>query len=479
MAKHIIASSLLTCTLAMAMISCDDNTGSLGIYEKGDGISNSTKSFEVTTQSLKMDSVIASSVTNYLGCITDPETGTDITADFAAQFYSFENYKFPDKEVMVGEVAGNTSTGIVQCDSCEVRLYFERYYGDSNNPLKLEVYELSESKLLEEDSIFYTDVDLTKFLPDGAKPIASRVFSPRDYNVSESTLNSSSYTHNIRIVLPKSVGQNIMEKYYENPDRFKNSYEFIRNVLPGLYFHISNGKGTMIAVSVGTLNLYYRYCDPYNQKQIYSGITRFAATPEVIQSTHFENENIDALVADKSCTYLKTPAGICTEMTLPINQFYANEHATDSISMASITLTRYNKSQNNYHWGTPENLLMVRKHDSHNFFKEHKVADGRTSFIATYNSTYNTYTFDNICRLISYCKNEKTNEAKRAGITEEAWETLNPDWNKVLLIPVNTSTNSSGALVSVTHDLSLNSVRLVGGNTKLPMQIVYSKFYQE
>ena len=235
----------------------------------------------------------------------------------------------------------------------------------------------------------------------------------------------------------------------------------------------------MIAVSVGTFNIYYRYGDAYDSDQTYTGVTRFAATPEVIQSTHFENEDVDALVADSKCTYLKTPAGICTEMTLDIDHFYAGAHATDSISMASITLTRYNKIQSTHQWGTPETLLMVRKSEWHDFFLNHKVADSRTSYTTSYNSTYNTYTFDNICRLISYCKNEKANEAARAGITEEAWAAKHPDWNKVVLIPVVTSTNTSGAQVSVTHDLSLNSVRLIGGDTKIKMQVVYSKFYQE
>ena len=33
--------------------------------------------------------------------------------------------------------------------------------------------------------------------------------------------------------------------------------------------------------------------------------------------------------------------------------------------------------------------------------------------------------------------------------------------------------------VSVTHDLSLNSIRLIGGDTKIKMQVVYSRFFQK
>ena len=473
------------------MASCDDNTSNLGIYSEADGITNSTGIYQLTTRSVKMDSVVANSTISYIGNITDPETGADITADFAAQFYTFENYEFPAKELMIGDSAGIARRGIVQCDSCEVRLYFDNYYGDSDNPMKLEVYELSSDadKILSEDSVYYTDVNLTKFLPAGAKPIASRIFTPRDYNMSGTTLSSSTYDSNIRVMLPVSVGQKIMDAYFKAPSNFKDSYHFIRNVFPGLYFKTTNGHGTMLSVYVGTLNLYYRYGDVLYEDTVYNGLTRFAATPEVIQSTHFTNEDVDSLMADSNCTYLKTPAGICTEMTLPVDEIFSNQHATDSISLASVTLTRYNKPQDGYQLGTPSELLMVRKKEKHSFFINHQVADNRTSYTTTFESTYNTYTFSNICRLISYCKHEKMEELRKinderkenglSDMTEEEWMTANPDWNKVMLIPVVTSTNSSGAQVSVTHDLNLNSIRLVGGTTKINMQVVYSKFYQK
>lgn len=487
----------LLALIVLGFAACDDNTSDLGIYPETDGITNSIDIYEVATQSLKMDSVVANSSTNYLGCINDPETGIDISADFAAQFYSLEGYQFPAKSLMVGEDAyGVTKRGIVKCDSCEVRLYFDSYYGDADTPMKLEVYELSSDskRIMSEDSVYYTDIDLTRFLPDGATPIVSRVFTPKDFNLETAALENSSYNQNIRIMLPASFGQKIMDKYYENPDlNFADAYHFIRNVFPGFYFKTSGGKGTMIFVSVGTINLYYRTGDVYYEDSTYSAMTRFAATPEVIQSTHFDNEDMSSLLADNTCTYLKTPAGICTEMTLPIDQIFGGKHAVDSVSMATISLTRYNKDQNGHQLGTPKELLMVRKKDMYRFFLEHRVADGRTSYTTSFNSTDNTYTFTNICRLISYCKHEKleamqkaNKERKEAGLAaytesewDTQWQTQNPDWDKVVIIPVVTSSNTSGIQVSVTHDLAFNSIRLIGGNTKLKMQVIYSKYYQE
>lgn len=481
--RNLFLSALTLCSVSL-WSSCDDNTSSMGLYPTSEGISNSTGIFQLSTRSVKMDSVIANSTISYLGKVTDPETGTDITAEFAAQFQTFENYAFPRKELMIGTVNGKEQRGVVQCDSIEVRLYFKNYYGDKDNPIKLEVYALDDKKILSEDSTYYADVDLSQYIA-GKQPIATRMFTPRDFSLNSSTLNSSTYTHNVRIILDKEIGQHIMEKYYEDPKNFQDSYNFIHKVFPGLYFKTSGGKGSMLSVYVGTCNLFFRYGDEEG-KETYSGMARFSATPEVIQATQFSNGDLTELLVDNSCTYLKTPAGICTEMTLPIDEIFSGTHAGDSLSLASVTLTRYNKDQDDYQLSTPSELLMVRKQDYKTFFANNQVTDNRTSYSTEFSSVYNTYTFTNISRLLSYCKQEKTAKAKAAGLSESAWTEQNPDWNKVLLIPVvtsnvssSTSSTTSTQQVSVNHDMSLTSARLVGGQTKIDMQVIYSKFNQE
>ncbi len=474
-----LATKICVCLLVVcAATSCNDNTASIGIYPVTDGITNSIGIYQLTSRSLKMDSVVANSTTSYLGNIVDPETNVTVEGEFAAQFYILENYAYPDKSLMVGDVDGVERRGVVQCDSAEVRLYFSDYYGDDNNPMKIEVYELDINNILSEDSIYYTDTDLMAYVAPDQEPLCSRVFTPMDYNLDQSELTSDTHTDNVRLMLDKEWGQRIMEKYYEDPSYFQDSYHFIRNVMPGMYFKTVNSEGTMLYVYVGNINIYFRYGDE-ELDTTYVGMSRFSATPEVIQTTHFSNGDMSTLIEDSSCTYLKTPAGICTELTLPVDEIFSGEHATDSVSLASLTLTRYNKEQNDYQLGTPSTLLMVRKQDYSSFFKNNEVSDSRTSYTTSFSSTYNTYTFDNICRLLAFCKHEKMNEAQKAGITEEEWAELHPDWNKVLLIPVVTSTNTSGSQVSVNHDMSLNSIRLVGGDTKIEMQVVYSKFYQE
>ena len=468
-----------------AFCSCDDDTGTLGIYPETDGLTHSHAIVNVTTRSIGLGAVRTASEINYLGDIIDPETETRIRSEFAAQFYTFENYEFPSKQQMFPidttlAVPEDHTNDSVFCDSVEIRLYFENYYGDGDNPMKLEVYPLSRQNILSEDSVYYSDIDLEKFIDAGTAPIATKVFAPKDYTLTDSELNSSTHSDNIRIMLPKEWGTQLMQDYYEHPEYFKDSYSFIRNVCPGFYFKLKSGSGNMISVDVGTINVYFSYYDKAYPDSVLSGLARFASTPEVIQSTRFINDDMQQLIDDESCTYLKTPAGIGTEITLPVNDIMEG-HKQDSLSKARLILTRYNKMDDKYALGTPGNVLLVRKQDMKSFFENKQVSNSLTSFTTAFDATYNTYTFENLCRLISYLHSEKKEGMKNSNMTEAEWISANPDWDKCVLIPVKLSTtqDSYGNVyeTSVTHDMDMNSVRLIGGpNVPLQMQVIYSRF---
>lgn len=457
---------LVGLVIAILICSCSENTGLIGITGEDDQLTSTTDLFGATTRSVAMGRVIADNTSAYLGCVTDPETGDTITATCAAQFYCPEDYQMPPIELLKENIGYDGKKIEKWCDSCEVRLYLKDVYGEKNNPMKLEVFMLDSNpdNMFDEDSLYFTDTDLMRYVSD-KKPIAEKVFTPRDYMLSESEQLDSKHTDNIAISLPESLGQKIMEAYYEKPENFSNSYRFIHNVFPGLLFRISNGEGTMLTTQVGVINLFYDYTSAANPDTILNGFTRFAATPEVIQSSSFTTSNLSDLINQTSYTYLKTPAGIATELTLPIEEIF-EKHQKDSITLASLTLLRYNKEQTSYQLGCPANVLMVRKKDVNKFFASHSVANGKTSFLASFNATSNTYYFSNIARLISYCYEERK---KQTSIDE--------DWNKVLLIPVTTTSNTSGTVTSVTNEMSLTSVRLQGGaNDIIPIQVVYTRF---
>jgi hypothetical protein len=475
-------------SIALLLISCDEGTGSLGVYPQEDDISTSTENFGVLSNCVLNDVVPANSTACFLGKVIDPETDQAVTATFAAQFHTFENYTFPDKAHIIKTDDGHL------CGSIEIRLFVKSTFGDKNNPMKVEVWPLgrNDDKLLKESEKLYTNSDLWRFVDESeGKPVATKVFTATDYIMSEGERAGSNYSTNVRIVLDQKIGDDIMEAFYSNPDFFRDSYSFIRNVCAGYLFRTVAGTGTMLNLEVSTMNLHFNYKDDAYPDSTIEATCRFAATPEVIQSTRFDSSDLSGLVElmnaeGSDTTMLKTPAGICTELILPIDEIYKG-HENDSITRAALTLTRINNQDedaqdDDYALGIPQNILLVRKQNLSNFFENHQVSDNQQSFTSFYLPTYNSYSFENLSRLISFCQHEKQADMKASGMTEEAWEAAHPDWNHVVIVPVTVATAldnyGNTAQVSVNHDMSLCSTKLVRGTKANPikMQVIYSRF---
>ena len=235
--KQVIIALLVLCCGA-----CDNSTDSLGIYTDSDNINASSSIYEAHTRSIVADSVLSNSNSSYLGQVTDKETGLKVKAEFLAQFSTLEDYNLPAYDLIAKDKNGN-----VVADSIEIRLYYEKYYGKNNIPMKLSVYELDTTNVIREDSVYYSNADLKKYINKKADgPLVQKVFTARDFTVSDDVWNSGDYAPNIRIVLPKEYGTHILNKYYENKDFFKNSYNFIHHVCPGFYFQLTDGDGTLV-----------------------------------------------------------------------------------------------------------------------------------------------------------------------------------------------------------------------------------------
>ena len=461
---------------AAALCSCDDDTASMGIYDGNDGISSATESFNITSRTVELGRVVASTSKSYLGLVRDPETGCDIKAEFLAQFHTFENYTLPDRSLLVKD-----DDGLVVADSSEIRLYFTDYFGDADNPMKLAVYELDRNNVMREDWTYYSDLSTTDYIPADAQPIATKVFTVEDYTLDDSERTSSSHYKNVRIILPTEYGSNILRAAVETPQYFTDSWQFMRHVCPGFAFTLQSGRGTMLTLDVGAMNIFFRYADA-EKDTIYDGIARFAATPEVIQTTSIKNSDLASLVSDSQpYTWLKSPAGLATELTLPVDEVYAG-HENDSISQARVIITRYNSSvQTEYALDAPSSVLLVEKDEMDEFFEQRKVADAKTAYTTALSTSYNTYTFSNISRMLSHLHHKKLTGMAEEGLTAAQWEAAHPDWNKAVLVPVvvKTVTNqSTGAVsqISVTHDFSLSSTRLVGGTKPISLDIIYSHY---
>ena len=49
-----------------------------------------------------------------------------------------------------------------------------------------------------------------------------------------------------------------------------------------------------------------------------------------------------------------------------------------------------------------------------------------------------------------------------------------PNWNKVAIVPIDATSNSSGVLLNVTHSMEMTSCRLI--KEPLTVSVIYSKF---
>lgn len=424
---------------------------------------------------------MARNTTGYLGRVKDPETGVIISSDYMAQFNTLEGFEMPDRDSLVTWQNGNE----IIADSCEIRLYFNSFYGDSLSQMKLTAYELD--KPMREDTVYYSNYSPFPELirTNGIKQ--SRSYTIADLTENDSIRESSNYMPNIRIKLNQkytdkdgntynNYGTYLMRKFYDNPEDFQNSYKFVHNILPGFFFKITNGLGSMANINTTQLYIHFRY-NPYGTSKdtvIYAN-TSFTGTEEVLQTTTFNNdkERIKELAEDKTCTYLKTPAGLFTELTLPVDGIMAGREG-ETLNTARTEIKRINNSiVSKYALDIPQTILMIPKDSLETFFSGNKLPDYKTSFTATYSSTRNSYVFGNISGIINMMYSQK--KAGKAG----------PDWNKVVLVPVtldyaNSSSGSTSSIIKVTHDMSMTSTRLVGGenNNNGPIQIsvIYSKF---
>lgn len=471
--------------VAFTVAACTEDTGEMGVYDNADAISTSTATFSCSTSSVALGAVRSSSDKCYIGQITDPETGAILKADFVAQFNTYEGALLPPSDRIVCDEDGN-----YQCDSVNIRLFFQEYYGDGLTPFKLNVYELSmqEDRMLREDSIYFTDVELSSYiatpeelatrkgLPCDVSWPLTKVFTPIDHTENDSTINSSTHYSNVNIVLPPEYGRRILNLYRSNPEYFTTSYRFIRNVCPGFYFNVTDGNGAMMYVDVSSLDIYYQYHNTDTTTQ--QGVCRFSATAEVIQATRFEGGGNDELLADESCTYLKSPAGIGTAMRLPVDEIFKG-HENDSLALASINLTCYNATGSTQYALSPcSTVAMVERSEMSRFFEKGYVRNARAYAVAALSSSTNLYSFSNIGRLVSYLYEKKRTGAETLcnGDTA-AYARLHPEWNEVVLMPVTVTTNSSSQVVSITNDMSITSTRLVGGrNNPISMQVVYCRY---
>lgn len=468
----------------VAISSCNEDSLNIGqsLTDEGDKVSASTTTFNVSTRTIMADSVLALSADCYFGRVKDPQTGADVTSEFTTQFHLLESTYLAPEENVISRYNGRAAA-----DSCDIILYLDApaRQDDSLQSMKMLTSELNAP--LEEGLRYYSNFNpVQRGLLRVGGISQSHVFSYADLGETDSARTSSTYQPAIRIPLNETYkapdgteynnyGTYIMRQYYDHPDYFRNSFTFAHQVCPGFLFQVIDGLGFHSKVTNIGLRAFYT---AQNDTAVTYPRLVLAGTREVLQTTQVINDE-DALrqmAAETEHTYLKTPAGLFTEVTMPVTNIMQG-HERDSLLAAKLTFQRLNnQSSDNRLLSIPQALLLVQKDSLKTFFENSRIPDNITAYIAAYSSSDNTYTFSNLSSLIT---NLWQMRQKYVG-TDETWADNNSDRYKMVLVPVSYTTSSSGSITSVRHDMSLTSTRLVGGSANphepLRISIVYANF---
>lgn len=475
---------------ALTFAACDDTTEGIGgsITNKIDNINISNSAFNVTTKSIVAGAVLSRNNTGLIGKMKDPETGNYVKGDYMTQLSVLPTFSVDTLDIK------KANNGSIEADSCYLLVSYNASYGDTLAPMKVTAYEMTKPMTEEEE--YYSNYDAFK---------NGWVSENNPHWSSNYNLSNTSDVKNFKIYLNKkytkdgktykNYGSYILQTYAEHPKYFKTNYKFLHNVCPGFYIKNVGGTGNMAKIWNTELIFYWTQTIKAKDGVTDStgiGYNRFDGTEEVLQLNKIENdtENLKKLASQEDWTYLKSPAGIFTEVTLPIDDIMKG-HEKDTLNTATISFPRLNNvdEDNPYNFATPSTILMVQKDSLQSFFEKSKLADSRTSYTTSYSSTgtyKNAYTFQNIANLVSAMYKNK-------GKSE--------NWDKVVLVPVNVITTTQGyttVISKINHDMSLASTRLIVGTDDsdkdyttdkktgkkvasgpIRIKVIYSKFKEE
>jgi hypothetical protein len=448
--KNILNITLLS--IIALLYSCDDSLKNLGftIQPETDRITVGTDSLfmsakTVSVESLLPDGMFAKTKSPVLGEYKDPLFGTT-KSDFVGEFYYPEGKNFPD----------NTTI-----DSVRVAVFYNSWKGDSVAPMGLSVYEIN--KTLPSGSHF-TKFDPTEYVDINA-PIGRSVFSPANIEVPKTERESPDYYHRAFVSLPNSIGERIHTLSNTIEDLDTDSF---KEYFKGLYLTTDFGSGAIVTVDHTYLYVHFQYLDEKGsstkQDTIRTGNMILNTTPEVIQINQIQNKNDKLLEENAEYAYIKSPAGVYTEITFPFTE-KADKLNNQALNLAKFKVSALPDEDGilKYKLSPSPYLLLVNKEDLKDFFEKRKVPDNVTSFYAQLDQTTYTYDFGNLSSMVNHYK--ETNDGKVKDLT-------------YVLVPIDvqvSNINNQAQITAVYNQMTPTATTLFKTPAKMKMDLVFSK----
>ena len=464
------------------LISCDADTSGLGgsLTPDNDVMTVVNDSCFATSRTIKAaDSLLIMTSQCNLGRFTEEISGSRIEAGYITQLNCMENLPLADSVYGVGNFVFPQwfidELGDQKPYYAQLKLYYTGYFGDPTNPIRIEVFPLN--KMVDPETCYYPDVDPSLFCDIQAEPLASVTVSSLNMQDSDSLRSLSGYYPSITVPLPDSIAKTILESYFNPATKhyFADSRSFMENLCKGFYIRCSQGDGTMFYINRSILGVNFKQIDfdDDDNPKLDSRIVEFQGNSEVLQLNSIKWTGLESQLSDNSCTWIRSPFGVLTEITLPVDQMRDNDYV---LNAAQLRLSTAVTPSSRYKPSVPSMLLLIRKDKMKEFFSKNNTADKTESFVASYSSKYGTYTYENIAAMVEKMYGDREDWKDLNGGDNAAYEQACPDWNKVVLIPVSAVVDSRNSAISYNLDITMHQVKLIGGDTPIKIKTIRSKF---
>ena len=464
------------------LISCDSDTSGLGgsLTPAEDVITVDTASCFATSRTIKADdSLIIMSSISYLGQFTEQYSGSTINAGYLTQLNCMEDFTLTDSVYGIGDHVFPQwfidKVGSQKPYYANLKLYYSYFFGDSTNSIKIDVFPLD--RMLDNETRYYPDIDPSLFCDINAQPLASINVSGWNLQDADSLRDLYNYNPSITIPLPDSVAKKILESYFDPATRhyFADAKSFMENLCKGFYIRCSQGDGTIFYIDRTILEVNFKFIDFDDDDEpiMQSLMAEFPGNKEVLQLNSFKWTGLENQLADSSCTWIRTPFGVFTEITLPIDDMRDEEYVLNS---AMLCLSTAVTPSSRFKPSIPSTLLLIRKDIMQDFFSKNNTIDKTESMSATYSSKYGTYTFNNIAAMVEKIYSDRKEWMSSNNGTQAEYEATVPNWNKVVLIPVTATTDAKNSVLSYRLDAGMHQLKLIGGKTPIKIKTIRSKF---
>lgn len=366
---------------------CNDDLTQVGasIQPENDRPMVYADTFYMKARTVQTDSIYARTIYGSLGEIYDPLYGS-LKSDFMCQFYCPDNFRFSHTPID-GKI-----------DSVKFEINYSSWTGDSLTPMRAQIYEVTQSL----DRNFYTNIDPEKYC-NMQNSLGTQTYTAYDMTVSDSIRNDlyTTFQPNVTIQMPVELGQRFYDATINTPEVFNNQETF-NEFFPGVYVTNTFGSGNILNIDGSGLRIYYNYAakDTAGQDSLVTTSILFSATTEIVQLNRLKNTDIDHLLKpNDSISYIKSPAGVYTELTIPTKEI-APVIEGRIISSVDLSLKALPQEDWKYAFDVPNYVLILPKDSVDSFFKKSSTENNTTSFLGSYTSSSRTYSFGNIAKLV-------------------------------------------------------------------------------